>query len=109
MSHAVRIDRASSGRDRLRYIAVTISALIASLAGSAVPAAAEDCGSVCDYWHYYGPYDFTYIKPGLFAYPRCDWQGNCSPHLIYFNSNRRYGRITVRPAHPWLVPTEARR
>lgn len=109
MHQVLRIDHASSGRDRPRRIAVTNFALLVLLAGAAVPAAAEDCGTVCDYWHYYGPYDFTYISPGLFAYPRCDRQGNCSPHLSYFYSNRRYGRITVRPAHPWLVPAEARR
>jgi hypothetical protein len=26
-------------------------------------ALAEDCAPHCDYWHYYGPYDFSYIKP----------------------------------------------
>jgi hypothetical protein len=24
---------------------------------------AEDCAPHCDYWHNYGPYDFSYIKP----------------------------------------------
>jgi hypothetical protein len=33
---------------------------------------AGDCSPHCDYWHYYGPYDFSYIRPGLFAYPICD-------------------------------------
>jgi hypothetical protein len=59
---------------------------------------AEDCAPHCDYSHYYGPYDFTYIRPGMFAYPICDRQGNCSPHLIYTYPGHRYGRITVRPA-----------
>ena len=60
-------------------------------------ALAEDCSPHCDYWHYYGPYDFSYIQPGLFAYPRCDRQGNCSPYLIYIYSGHRYGRIIIRP------------
>jgi hypothetical protein len=59
---------------------------------------AEDCAPHCDYWHFYGPYDFSYIRPGMFGYPICDRQGNCSPHLVYVYSDRRYGRITVRSA-----------
>ena len=59
---------------------------------------AEDCSPHCDYWHNYGPYDFSYVQPGLLGYPVCDRQGNCAPHLIYTYPGRRYGRITVRPA-----------
>jgi hypothetical protein len=61
-------------------------------------ALAEDCAPHCDYWHYYGPYDFSYIKPGMLGYPICDRQGNCSPYLVYTYAGRRYGRITIRPA-----------
>jgi hypothetical protein len=65
------------------------------------PARAETCSLNCDYWHNYGPYDFSYVTPGLLGYPRCDRQGNCSPYLNYVYPGRRYGRITVRPVtHP---------
>ena len=79
----------------LRYLALTILGFF--LLGSAA-ASAEDCSPHCDYWHYYGPYDFSYIRPGMFGYPICDRQGSCSPHLIYTYPGHRYGRVTVRPA-----------
>lgn len=59
-------------------------------------ASAEECFPYCDYNHYYGPYDFTYVQPGLFGYPRCDPRGNCSPQLVYSTTGFRRGRITVR-------------
>jgi hypothetical protein len=65
---------------------------------------ADDCSPHCDYWHYYGPYDFTYIQPGLFAYPICDGQGNCSPHLVYTYAGRWHGRITIHPKGPATRP-----
>jgi hypothetical protein len=60
---------------------------------------AEECSPHCDYWHNYGPYDFSYIRPGLIGYPICDQRGNCSPNLIYIYSDHQHGRvtITVRP------------
>lgn len=62
----------------------------------ATPAArAADCYPYCDYNHYYGPYDFTYVRPGLFAYPRCGPRGECSPTLDYVPAVRR-GNITIR-------------
>jgi hypothetical protein len=69
---------------------------VAMLAGGA--ALAADCGNVCDYNHYYGPADYTYIQPGLYGFPVCDWRGNCSPHQVYVNSYRPRGRIIIRPA-----------
>jgi hypothetical protein len=65
---------------------------------------AEDCSPRCDYWHNYGPYDFSYIRPGLIGYPICDPRGNCSPHLIYIYSGHQHGRvtITVRPLSKML-------
>lgn len=62
---------------------------------------ASDCAPHCDYVHDYGPYDLSWVSPGLVGIPVCDRQGNCSPHLVY----RRFGRpwpritITVRPTH----------
>jgi len=60
-------------------------------------ASAADCSPRCDYWHYYGPYDFSYVSPGLIGYPVCDRQGNCSPSLIYVHPSQPYRRITIRP------------
>ena len=47
---------------------LTAAILGFSLFGSGV-AVAEDCGAHCDYWHNYGPYDYSYIQPGLLGYP----------------------------------------
>jgi hypothetical protein len=68
-----------------------------------VPAVAfaYDCAPHCDYVHDYGPYDLSWVAPGLVGFPLCDRGGNCSPHLVY----RRFGHpwpritITVRPMH----------
>ena len=82
---------------------VAIAALFAGALLLTVPAAAADCINHCDYWHYYGPYDFSYISPGLVGYPRCDRLGNCSPNLIYVSPypGRWQKRITIRPVkHP---------
>jgi hypothetical protein len=57
---------------------------------------AAECFPYCDYTHYYGPFDFTYVRPGLFGYPLCDARGNCSPQLVYSTTGFRRGRITVR-------------
>jgi len=68
--------------------------VFASLGTGAV--AAEECVPHCDYRHYYGPVDFTYIQPGLFGYPLCGPRGNCSERLVYSTTGFRRGRITVR-------------
>ena len=57
---------------------------------------AAECFPYCDFTHYYGPFDFTYVQPGLFGRPLCGPRGNCSPHLVYSTSGFRQGRITVR-------------
>jgi hypothetical protein len=57
---------------------------------------AAECFPYCDYTHYYGPFDFTYVQPGLFGSPLCGPRGNCSPQLGYSTSGVRRGRITVR-------------
>ena len=58
-----------------------------------------DCSERCDHYHDYGPYDFSYIRPGLLGWPVCDRQGNCSPYLIYTHPGYQRGQITVRPTH----------
>jgi hypothetical protein len=77
-----------------RFFAVGMFSLFVFGVGAV---SAADCSAHCDYWHYYGPYDFGYIESGLFGYPRCDARGNCSPRLDYVYSGHRHGRITIRP------------
>ena len=77
-----------------------VAVILAALCG---PAAAEvGCFPYCDFTHYYGPYDYTWVRPGLFLYPRCGPSGDCSPYVI--GSSRFRGRVTIRrlgrPAGP---------
>jgi len=76
-----------------RLLAAAVCLLVAFAAD---PAAAEvGCAPNCDFYHYYGPSDLTWVRPGLYAYPRCDPSGSCSPYPVY--SWQRYrGRVTVR-------------
>jgi hypothetical protein len=87
---------AKPGGNMLRVLAAANLSLFLLGSGAAL---ADDCSPHCDYWHYYGPYDFSYIRPGLVGYPICDQRGNCSPHLVYTYSGRQHGQftITVRP------------
>ena len=58
---------------------------------------AAECFPYCDYNHNYGPYDFTYVKPGLYGYPTCGPRGYCLPRLSYSVSGRTpRGNIEVR-------------
>jgi hypothetical protein len=77
----------------LKRIIMAVPALL--LLGSSV--LAEDCAPTCDYHHDYGPYNFSYVRPGLVGYPICDQAGNCLPYLTYVQPGRRYGQITIRP------------
>jgi len=73
--------------------------------GTSIVSAAE-CFPYCDYTHYYGPFDFTYVQPGLFGSPLCGARGNCSAHLVYSTTGVRRGRITVRfPRATAIGPT----
>lgn len=84
-----------------------VAAVLMGTAGGA-QAQAVGCFPVCDYNHYYGPHDFTYLEFGLYGFPRCDARGNCSPDLVESRSdaygigqgqgylNRGRGRITIR-------------
>jgi hypothetical protein len=58
---------------------------------------AEDCAPYCGYTHDYGPFDFTYIRPGVYGYAPCRWDGNCAPYLAYSASGYPRGRITIVP------------
>jgi hypothetical protein len=80
----------------LRFIAAAILGFF--LFGSeSASAQAGDCAANCDFYHNYGPYDFSYIRPGLTGYPVCDRRGNCLPYLRYYVYGRPVGRITIRP------------
>ena len=84
-----------------------ITALLLCLAAG--PAAAQSsCVPYCDFNHYYGPQDFTWVKPGgygrqqfifvppgLFLHPYCGPSGYCSPYLLS-SAQRFRGRVTVR-------------
>jgi len=66
--------------------------LLAALSG---PALAEvGCAPNCDFTHYYGPYDYTWVRPGLYLYPRCGPTGDCSPYVV--SSSHYRGRVTIR-------------
>jgi hypothetical protein len=68
-------------------------------------ALAGECFPHCDYNHYYGPYDFSYKRPGLYAYPVCGPRGNCTPHLVFGVSGYPSGNIVVTfPRRPRLLP-----
>ena len=73
-----------------------VTALCLSVCGAGGALAAE-CYPHCDYVHNYGPYDFTYVRPGLFGYPTCNVRGECLPNLYYSTSGRlRRGNVEVR-------------
>ena len=78
------------------------AALCLTLCGGGAALAAE-CFPYCDYNHNYGPYDFTYVKPGLWGYPTCGPRGNCLPRLSYSVVGRApRGNIEVRTLpRPW--------
>ncbi len=66
--------------------------------GGSVPAAsqsARSCDPYCDFTHYYGPYDYRYLRQGLYCYPRCRPDGTCAPRPLCVIQAPR-GRITVR-------------
>jgi len=62
---------------------------------SASSASAAECAPRCDYNHFYGPNDFTYIRPELYGFPVCNARGECLPFVTYSEPVRR-GRIEVR-------------
>ena len=81
-----------------------VLAFLAFLCVGTHAASAAECFPYCDYTHYYGPFDFTYVQPGLFGYPLCGPRGNCSALLDYSTSGVRRGRITVRFPRATAIP-----
>ena len=79
---------------RNSFVAAALLVLAAS------PAGAIECAPYCDYTHDYGPYDLTWKRPGLYAFPVCAPDGECAPRAVrvYSGTPRHRGvRITVRP------------
>jgi len=82
-----------------RYSLFAFALLVAS------PAAAIECAPYCDYTHDYGPYDLSWKRPGLYAFPVCAPNGECAPRAAHVYSPvsgwpywpYRGVRITVRP------------
>jgi hypothetical protein len=52
------------------------------------------CAPNCDFTHYYGPYDFTWVRPGLYRYALCGPSGYCLPYLV--RTSRYRGSVTIR-------------
>ena len=76
----------------MKLITATTAAFLAGVsAGGAV-----ECAPWCDFTHDYGPYDLTYKRPGLYGYPVCGPNGNCSPYTVYSYPRPRGVHITVR-------------
>ena len=97
-----------------RPIATIVASLLWLVPGYA--SAQSECAPYCDFNHYYGPQDFTwvlpggygrqqfiFVPPGLFLHPYCGPSGYCSPYLLS-SAQRFRGRVTVRPiARPLRV------
>ena len=77
-----------------RLVAAAVFGLV--LLGASPAWADVECYLHCDYTHDYGPYDFTYKRPGLYGFPRCGPYGDCSPYLSYTYARPRQAYITVR-------------
>lgn len=61
---------------------------------------ADSCAPTCDWTHNYGPYDLSWVYPGLVGIPVCDRDGYCLPQLVYRYTGSKPGiTITVRPTH----------
>lgn len=68
------------------------------LLGASEPARAQSrpsCYPYCDFTHYYGPYDYTYLRPGTYCYPLCRPDGVCRPNPLCIVQAPR-GRVIVR-------------
>ena len=83
------------------YAAAALLCGVAFFGGAPRTAAAFECYPHCDYNHRYGPYDLTYVRPGLFAYPVCGPRGDCAPRSVYVQAGPPTGNIEVRfPRRP---------
>jgi hypothetical protein len=86
-----------------RFPAAVLLSCVPLLCTETRPASAAECYPHCDYNHYYGPLDFTYIRPGLYGYQVCEARGECLPNPVYSTTRVSRGRVTIR--FPRLVPS----
>ena len=89
------------GRARCSFhslFAARYSLLVAliGMAFVASPAAAIECAPYCDYTHDYGPYDLSWKRPGLYAFPICAPNGECAPRAA-----RVYSPVSGWPWWPY--------
>ncbi|MGZ9086435.1 MAG: hypothetical protein ACXW3R_13060 [Rhodoplanes sp.] len=80
-----------------RFAATLFVGVLVFVAGSnpAAPQSRLSCYPYCDYTHYYGPYDYRYIRQGLYCYPLCGPDGVCRPNPLCVVQAPR-GSVTVR-------------
>lgn len=87
----------------MRLAVAVLSILI--LGPAAVRAQDLECSPVCNFTHYYGPYnyayknfplDYVYSKPAVICLPVCDGNGYCSPTPTCQFQLRPVGRVLVR-------------
>jgi hypothetical protein len=80
-----------------KFPATMLVGAILALGGShpALTQTRAGCYPYCDYTHYYGPYDYRYVRPGLYCYPLCRPDGACVPNPLCVVQAPR-GSITVR-------------
>jgi hypothetical protein len=97
--------RIANGKRTSLLFAIRYS-LFALAISVASPAVAIECAPYCDYTHDYGPYDLSWKRPGLYAFPLCAPNGECAPRAAHVYSPvsgwpyywpYRGVRITVRP------------
>jgi hypothetical protein len=78
-----------------RFLAAALLSSVPFLGTETQAVRAAECYPHCDYNHYYGPSDFSYISPGLYGYPVCGLRGECSPYLIYSKTGPRRGKVVI--------------
>ena len=85
----------------LRLITATILGWLCFGSGSA-SAQAAGCAPNCAFYHNYGPYDLSYIRPGLVGVPVCDRDGNCQLRIFSYYVNGHPAKLAVsRSGHAW--------
>ena len=88
-----------------RFLTAALVSSAPFLFAEAPAVLAAECYPHCDYNHYYGPLDFTYVRPGLYGYSVCGPRGECAPHLVYSTTGVRGWSVTIR--FPRLMPIRA--
>jgi hypothetical protein len=87
----------------MRFAVAVLSFLL--LGPATVWAQGAECNPVCDFTHYYGPYNYAYryfpfdyrfSEPAVTCLPLCDRDGYCSPYVACDTPLRRGGRVLVR-------------